>query len=194
MSSSFSGLEMGKRALNAFRQGIETAGHNVSNVYTEGYSRQRVNLATTAPYTDPGVSSPAIAGQIGTGVKIDEIVRIRDAFLDFQYRSELSSLGYYNRLNELYKTVQLYIAEPAGNGIRAGFDSLWAALETLQTDPESSAARTSVVEAANSLDSMIGTLIDGYDQYASMVNTEVKSLVAQANTILYEVAALNKEI
>jgi hypothetical protein len=80
MLNSFSGLEMGKRALNAFRQGIETAGHNITNVYTEGYSRQRVNLSTTDPFTAPGLSSPAVAGQIGTGVKIDEIVRILDHF------------------------------------------------------------------------------------------------------------------
>ena len=71
MLNSFFGLEMAKRALNAFRQGIEVAGHNVANVDTEGYSRQRVNLSTTDPYTVPGLSSPAIAGQIGTGVKVD---------------------------------------------------------------------------------------------------------------------------
>jgi flagellar hook-associated protein FlgK len=194
MLSSFFGLEMGKRALNAFRQGIETAGHNIANVDTEGYSRQRVNLATTEPYTAPGLSSPAAAGQIGTGVKVDEIVRIRDAFLDFQYRSELSSRGYYDRLNDLYKMVQTYITEPAGSGIRAGFDSLWGALESLQTNPESSAVRTAAVEAANSLGSMVGALTGGYDQYAATINSEVKSLVDQANTMLYEVAALNKEI
>ncbi|MDR2175055.1 MAG: flagellar hook-associated protein FlgK [Synergistaceae bacterium] len=194
MLNSFFGLEMGKRALNAFRQGIDTAGHNVSNVDTEGYSRQRVNLSTTNPYADPGLSSPVIAGQIGTGVKVDEIIRIRDAFLDFQYRSELSSLGYYNRLDELYKTVQLYIAEPQGDGIRAGFDSFWKTLQDLQANPESSAARTAVVESANSLGEMIDSLIDGYDQYALTVNAEVKDLVAQANSILREVAALNKEI
>ncbi|MDR1649519.1 MAG: flagellar hook-associated protein FlgK, partial [Synergistaceae bacterium] len=194
MLNSFSGLEMGKRALNAFRQGIDTAGHNVANVDTEGYSRQKVSLATTDPFTAPGLSSPAIAGQIGTGVKIDEIIRIRDAFLDFQYRSELSTLGYYNRINELYNTVQLYITEPQGDGVRAGFDSFWAALQDLQANPESSAARTSVVESAKSLGTMIDSLVKGYDEYASMVNSEVKSLVDQANTMLHEVATLNKEI
>ena len=110
MINSFAGLEMSRRALNAFRMGMQVAGHNVANVYTEGYSRQRVNLSTTTPYTAPGLSSPVIPGQIGTGVKVDEIIRIRDEFLDFQYRSELSALGYWYKINQMYDTVQLYLA------------------------------------------------------------------------------------
>ena len=194
MLNSFFGLEMAKRALNAFRQGIEVAGHNVANVDTEGYSRQRVNLSTTDPYTAPGLSSPAIAGQIGTGVKVDEIIRIRDEFLDFQYRSELSTLGYWSKINDLYETVQLYIAEPQGDGVRAAFDSFWTALQDLQGNPESVAIRESAVQSAKSLGTMLDTLVKGYDQYASMVNTEVQSLVGEVNSMLYEVAALNKEI
>ena len=161
MLNSFFGLEMAKRALNAFLQGIEVAGHNVANVDTEGYSRQRVNLSTTDPYTAPGLSSPAIAGQIGTGVKVDEIIRIRDEFLDFQYRSELSTLGYWSKINDLYETVQLYIAEPQGDGVRAAFDSFWTALQDLQGNPESVAIRESAVQSAKSLGTMLDTLIKG---------------------------------
>ncbi|MDR1376829.1 MAG: flagellar hook-associated protein FlgK, partial [Synergistaceae bacterium] len=192
--NSFSGLEMAKRALNAFRQGIEVAGHNVANVKTEGYSRQRVNLSTTDPYASPGLSSPAIPGQIGTGVKVDEIIRIRDQFLDFQYRSELSTLGYWSKINNFYETVQLYIAEPLGDGIRAGFDTFWNSLKELQENPESVAIRESMVQSATSLGTMIDSLVKGYDEYATMVNTEVQSLVSEANSMLYQVAALNKEI
>ncbi|MDR1377754.1 MAG: flagellar hook-associated protein FlgK [Synergistaceae bacterium] len=194
MLNSFSGLEMGKRALNAFRQGIDTAGHNVSNVDTAGYSRQRVNLVTTDPFAAPSLSSPAITGQIGTGVKIDEIVRIRDEFLDLQYRSELSSLGYWDKVNSMYDMVQLYIAEPQGSGLRAGFDTFWKSLEELQKNPESTALRESMVQSAQSLGTMLDTVVKGYDAYASAVNSEVKSLVDQANSALHEVATLNKQI
>ncbi len=188
MSNSFYGLEMGKRALNAFRQGIEVAGHNITNaVKTEGYSRQRANFSTTTPYT-------ITPGQVGTGVKVDEIIRIRDEFLDFQYRSELSQLGYWSKINSFYETVQLYIAEPTAQGVRAAFDTFWASLQGLQKDPESSATRQSVVKAAESLGTMVGSLVKGYDNYASIVNTEVKASVDQANTMLYEIASLNKEI
>ena len=192
--NSFFGLEMGKRALNAFRMGIQTAGHNITNVKSEGYSRQRVNLSAADPYTMPGLMNPGNPGQIGTGVSLDEIVRIRDEFLDFQYRSELSDLGYWSKINSMYETVQLYIAEPSGSGVRAAFNSFWSALQDLQKNPEIPAAREAVVQAATSLGTMIDTIVKGYDQYASIVNSEVKSAVDQANTILYEIASLNKQI
>jgi len=187
MISSFAGLEMSRRALNAFQLGIQTAGHNAANVSTPGYSRQRVNLSTTIPLSN-------VPGQIGTGVKADDIIRIRDEFLDFQYRSEMSMLGYWNKINHMYNTVQLYIAEPAGDGVRAAFDSFWSTLQELQKNPESSAIRRSVVESARTLGGMVDSIIKGYDQYASMVNTEIKAAVDEMNSILYDIAAMNKQI
>ncbi|GHS88757.1 hypothetical protein AGMMS49957_10810 [Synergistales bacterium] len=194
MLNSFFGLEMGKRAMNTFRRGIEVAGHNVSNVATEGYSRQRVETSTTEPYTKPGLMRPEIPGQIGTGVKVDQIVRIRDIFLDLQYRAEMTDLGYWEKINSMYNTIQLYIAEPSGQGIRAEMDIFWSALNELQKMPESTALRQTVVESAKSLGSMLNSLSKGYDNYSSMVNTEVKSMVDQANSILYQLASFNVEI
>ncbi|NLL36508.1 MAG: flagellar hook-associated protein FlgK [Fretibacterium sp.] len=194
MLNSFFGLEMSKRALNAFRTGIEVAGHNVSNVKTEGYSRQRVNLSTTDPYTEPGLSRPAIPGQIGTGVKVDEIVRIRDEFLDLQYRTELADLGYWEKVNQLYDAIQLYIAEPNQKGVRAAFDTFFDSLQALQKDPEIAAVRESVVQAAKTLGAELGRIIQGFDTYADSINAEVKSSVEQANITLHEIAALNKRI
>ena len=194
MINSFAGLEMSKRALNAFRLGIQVAGHNVTNVSTEGYSRQKLNLSTTTPYTAPGLSSPVIPGQIGTGVKADEIIRIRDEFLDFQYRSELSSLGYWYKINHMYDTVQLYLAEPMGDGVRAAFDFFWGAVQELHKNPESSAIRRAMVESAKTLGAMVDSIVKGYDSYASMVNSEIKAAVDEMNGILYDIAALNKQI
>ena len=70
MINSFFGLEMGRRALDYFRRGMETAGHNISNADVDGYSRQRVEAGTT-PFTDPAFNRPATPGQIGTGVQIE---------------------------------------------------------------------------------------------------------------------------
>lgn len=86
MLNSFFGLEMGRRAMDYFRRGMETAGHNISNADVEGFSRQRVEASTTSPFTDPSLARPNIPGQIGTGVQVNAIIRLRDAFLDIQYR------------------------------------------------------------------------------------------------------------
>ena len=99
MLNSFFGLEMGRRALDYFRRGMETAGHNISNADVEGYSRQRVEASTTPPFTDPAFNRPAIPGQIGTGVKVDAIARLRDAFLDIQFREESTVKGYWEQID-----------------------------------------------------------------------------------------------
>src|SRR5699024_11440175 len=62
--------------------------HNIANVNTAGYSRQRVNFETTSPFPMPSRVMPTIAGQIGTGVEIGTVERVRDQFLDMQFRAE----------------------------------------------------------------------------------------------------------
>ncbi|MCR5346341.1 MAG: flagellar hook-associated protein FlgK, partial [Fretibacterium sp.] len=186
--STFAGIEMGKRALNAFRLGMQTVGHNISNMETEGYSRQRVNYSTVQPMDLPGI------GQVGQGVQADEIVRIRDEFLDFQYRSNQATLGYWDKINELYETMQNYIAEPAGEGVRSSMDTFFNAMQTLQQTPEDAAARRALVESAQSLGNMLTSVVDGFETYNKAVNQEVQSSVDEANEILHKIAALNKQI
>jgi flagellar hook-associated protein 1 FlgK len=116
MMNQFSSLELGKRALDYFRRGMETSGHNIANADVEGYSRQRVEASTTEPFTTPGMSRPWVYGQIGTGVKVDAIVRMRDAFLDAQFDEESTVLGYWDQIQQVLRTSELYVNEPNGTG------------------------------------------------------------------------------
>ncbi len=118
MWNSFFGLEMGRRAMDYFRRGMETAGHNISNADVEGYSSQRVEASTTSPFTNPALNRPNIPGQVGTGVQIDAIVRLRDAFLDIQYREEMTVKGYWEQIQNALSTVEVYVNEPAGAGLK----------------------------------------------------------------------------
>ena len=142
---------------------------------TEGYSRQRVNLSTVTPYTMPGESRPGGPGQIGMGVKVDEIVRIRDEFLDFQYRSSLATLGYWDKINKLYEAIQNYIPEPVKPGIRVSMDNFFNAMQKLQENPESTAARQTLVEAASSLGGTLSGVIKGFESYSKALNDEVRT-------------------
>ncbi|MBQ6910449.1 MAG: flagellar hook-associated protein FlgK, partial [Synergistaceae bacterium] len=186
--STFAGIEMGKRALNAFRLGMDTVGHNVSNMNTEGYSRQRVNYATVTPQDIPNT------GQLGQGVTVNEIKRIRDDFLDLQYRTNQADLGYWEKINDLYDAIQNYIAEPDSEGVRTALDTFYSAVQSVQQTPESSAARRSLVESAQSLSNALDVVVNGFESYAKAVNADVASAVDEANSILHEIAALNKVI
>lgn len=194
MINSFFGLELGKRALDYFRRGMETAGHNISNADVEGYSRQRVEASTTDPYTDPGLARPAIPGQIGTGVKIDAIVRLRDEFLDVQYREESTVQGYWDAISSALDTVELYVNEPGGKGLKACLDSFWTSLEDFHTQADSSSAREAVVSQVKSLTAELDQIVQNYDEYRKALDKDLVLQVDQANDYIDQIAALNVTI
>lgn len=194
MLSSFFGLEMGRRALDYFRRGMETAGHNISNADVEGYSRQRVQASSTDPFTEPGLSRPALPGQIGTGVQVDAIVRLRDAFLDMQYQEESTVLGYWERIEQVLNHIELFVNEPAGKGFAAAIDDYWAALQEAHKRPDSASVREDLVQKTITLTTFLDQLATNYDQYRAALNQDLKLKVEEANNYIDQIAALNKTI
>ena len=186
--STFAGIEMGRQALNAFRLGMQTVGHNIANMGTEGYSRQRVDFSTVQPMNIQNV------GQLGQGMKADEIIRIRDEFLDFQFRNNQTNLGYWEKINDLYNSIQNYISEPTSEGIRSAMNTFFTSMQTLQQSPEDTSARRNLVESANSLSDSLSNLINSLDTYNQSINLQIQQSVSDANDMLHDVAALNKEI
>src|SRR5919109_723398 len=91
--STFFGLETTLRALLAQQAALDTTGHNIANANTEGYSRQSAEIgASDALQVTDGARQATIAS-IGTGVEITAYKRIRDSFLDLQYRAQNMVLG-----------------------------------------------------------------------------------------------------
>ena len=88
MPSAWFGLNTAVSALTAAQTALDTAAHNTANASTPGYSRQRVRLVASAPFTYPSFNQSGLPGQIGTGVTVAAIERVRDAFLDLQIRGQ----------------------------------------------------------------------------------------------------------
>ena len=194
MSNTFSGLEIGRRALNYFRQAIETSGHNISNTDVEGYSRQRVEASPTNPYTAPGINSPFGPGQIGTGVGIDAIVRIRDAFLDAQFRQESTKEGFWEAASTSLEYIEMFFSEPSENGISGALTNLNTALNELQKNPDSAATRESFIRELDNFCVTISHTYKNLDEYRESLNEEIELKVQEANDLLDKIAALNGQI
>lgn len=88
MRPTFAGIEIARRSLQAQRQALDVTGHNIANANTPGYSRQVARLTTTRPYAAPAFNSPATVGQFGTGVQVEQIARMKDAFIQNQINNE----------------------------------------------------------------------------------------------------------
>ena len=95
MSSSFSGIEIGKRSLLVQSQSINTAGHNISNADTEGYSRQRVNITSFSPLYRPDLTRAETPGQIGQGATVQNIERVKDEFLEKRIVAQSNQESYW---------------------------------------------------------------------------------------------------
>src|SRR3712207_9032023 len=88
MSDLMSIFGISKRGMFAEQKALGVTSHNIANANTQGYSRQRVQRETTKPFYTPSMNSAIGPGQMGTGVEITTIDRVRDKFLDFQVRRE----------------------------------------------------------------------------------------------------------
>src|SRR3954463_15974355 len=87
----FNSLNIGVSALYAAQRAVETAAHNVANSNTPGYTRQRLSVTNAIPTN--GVPGRPGSGQVGMGVQIPSIERIRDRLADLVYRSESAAAG-----------------------------------------------------------------------------------------------------
>src|SRR3712207_7326137 len=93
-SSTFFGIQTSLKGLLAHQRSLDVTGHNVANASTPGYSRQEAVLTATQPHFIPAGARPDGSGaQLGAGVEVAEYRRIRDAFLDVQFRAQNTVLG-----------------------------------------------------------------------------------------------------
>lgn len=195
MISTFLGMQTALRALMAQRKATETAGHNVANANTEGYSRQRVELqASDTPYTVPSLGRPELPGQLGTGVDITAIERIRDAFLDLQVRNEVGNLGNWEVRRDSLQKVEVILGEPTDNGLNNAMVAFWNAWQELSKTPESLAIRSEVRQRAITLAETIRHINGQLVQLQDDLNFNVGVSVNQINTIAEQLADLNERI
>ena len=135
-------LSLAGEALKAQQLALQTAGHNLANVATPGYSRQSVDFVTAPPAFEGGVL-------LGQGVKVDGVQRIVDQFSEAQLLSLNANVGYANAQSQALTSVQ--DAFPTSGGINDALSAFFGALSDLANNPSGTAERVSVVGKANAL-------------------------------------------
>jgi flagellar hook-associated protein 1 len=151
MQSAFSGIELGKRSLLAHSRGLHTVGHNLANASVEGYSRQRVEFTPTDPLYRPQLNRPERPGQIGQGVDVARIERIRDMLLERRIVGQAGAEAYWESRDKHVRMLEQIYNEPTGVSIRTQMDQFWDAWQELSAFPEQMAARQLVLTRGQSL-------------------------------------------
>lgn len=194
MSGSFAGIEIGKRSLMAHSTQIQTAGHNISNADTEGYSRQRVKVSTMDPLYRPDLERAELAGQIGQGTKIESIERVRDELLDSRIIAQTNEESYWDTRNNYYSMIEQIYNEPDEVSVRSNMDKFWQSWQELSADPSNNAARDAVVVRGQSLTNSIKQQNNNLIAISNQVNGDINATVKQVNDLSRQIADVNGEI
>ena len=194
MGSTFSGIELGKRSIMAHTDAITTAGHNISNANTEGYSRQRVQIKEFDPLYKPDLERAERPGLIGQGVDVQSINRIRDELLDQRIVGQANQESYWDTRSKYYTMIEQIYNEPDDISIRSNMDKFWESWQELSIHPESRAARQAVVTRAETLTDSIKQRWEGLDGIGKLIDGDIEATVKQVNSLSKQIAAVNDEI
>lgn len=194
MRSTFTGLEVSKRALFTQQAALNTTGHNIANANTEGYSRQVVNMVASRPIEFPGLQNSTVPGQMGQGVEFDSITRVREKFLDSQYQNENKDLGDWSVRKDTLDKLEAIINEPSDTGIRQTIEGFWNAWQELSKTPENTTARVLVKERALAMTDAFNQTSRQLNDLSNDLTENIEVKVNQANQYVSQIAHLNEEI
>lgn len=192
--SNFFTLNIARRAMQVSTKALEISAHNVANANTPGFSRQRGVIQTTPPHLIASRNMPPGPGQVGTGVEVAEIIRVRSEMLDLQVRGQTTALGFWEAKQEAVSYLSGVYMEPSENGLNTAMERFWASWQEVAKNPTSEATRTSLLESAISLSSSFHSLSVQTTNLLEDLNNQVVLKVDEVNNIASSIAQLNVEI
>lgn len=173
-------------ALLAYKRALDTTGHNIANVNTDGYSRQRVDLATR-----PG---QLIGGNfIGSGVKVAGVERLQERFVFDQILEAGARQAGLQRLSTMTSQVDRLFSD-SSTSLAEPLRDFFNAADGVAAEPLSNAARQVMIDQANDLVARGGLLYNQLRQLETESNQQISQLASDANDIMRQIAQLNRDI
>ncbi len=201
--ATFAGFATALTALQSNSKKLDVTSQNISNMNTEGYTRQNLKVSELG-YTDIQShysNSNDIA--VGYGVSLDEVQQVRDQFLDISYRDQYAKVGYNTITSDALKSMQAFLDETNMDGIRNSFDAVQTALTTMQDtskvqDPVYQGQFRSTVEATanllNNAAEKIQTAETNEYHKIDGTGTDENGYVQTINNLLQTIGDLNDKI
>ncbi|MCR5255847.1 MAG: flagellar hook-associated protein FlgK [Acetatifactor sp.] len=182
-----SGLQTGQNALN-------TVAHNLSNIDTEGYTRQQIQQSDRAYVTISTKFHGVSNMQYGLGVSYSNVKQIRDYFLDKTYRQELGRSSFYEVSYNVMEEVEYQLGELNGEAFETDLTNLWTAVQELAKDPSNSVTQSLLVQRASEFLESSKAVYAGLSSYQDNLNAQIKQQVDKINKYGKEILELNDQI
>jgi flagellar hook-associated protein 1 FlgK len=196
--SSFYGMQTSLRGLIAQQRMLDTTGHNIANASTAGYSRQEALLsASLAQQVTVAGTSVAVGAHLGSGVDVQGFRRVRDQFLDAQYRAQNTNVSDWKARAEGLDSAELSLNEPSDTGINGQLTKFWQSWSDLSKSPDDGAAKQALVQQAGALTDTIQSVRSQMVAAQDAANGQYAQIAGpggDVEKISTELAGLNKTI
>ncbi|MGD2097765.1 MAG: flagellar hook-associated protein FlgK [Desulfobacterales bacterium] len=180
-------LSIAGQALITQQRAIHVTGHNIANVNTPGYSRQRLTMA-------PTVAFDSAVGIMGNGVSADEVERIYDRFLNAQINSETYVMGRWDAQKQSVESLEIIFNESTGDGLNQAMSEFWNAWQALSNNPSGPTERQILVTRSQVLASTFNKLDADLAQAQQDLDRSIVGTVADINKLSAQLADLNQKI
>jgi len=179
-------LGIGLSGLSAAQRALSTTGHNISNVNTDGYTRQAVDLSARNPQQFGG-------NYLGSGVQVTDIKRVYDQFLVGQVRTNTSSFSSVDTFQQYASTIDNLLGDP-NTGLNAGIESFFGTVNQLTRNPSSLAARQALLSEAGSMVARFRNINDNLNQNYAQINIALGNTLSEVNSLATTIADLNARV
>ncbi|MCW9014729.1 MAG: flagellar hook-associated protein FlgK [Gammaproteobacteria bacterium] len=172
--------------LTAYQTALTTTSHNISNVGTEGYSRQRVELNSRLPQSFGNI-------HVGQGVNLTDISRVIDEFTTGNIREFSSSFHRLDMFGSFASRVENLIADDQGS-LMPALDEFFNAMNDVANDPSANAPRVALLGAAENLDQRFQSLATEMQKMEQEIDDRITYEVGDINALTTEIARINDSI
>ncbi|MCP4913670.1 MAG: flagellar hook-associated protein FlgK [Oligoflexia bacterium] len=180
-------LSIGRTGLSAAKKSLETTGHNIANVNTEGFSRQRVEQTHNTPISQSGLIQ-------GTGTRVRAITRAHDPYIEKRLQKASSESAFFGNQFEELTQIENIFNEIDGEGLNQVLNRFYNSFRELGNQPENDTIRSVVRDNANLVVNDFKRIRETLDNLARNIDHKVEGEVEDINTILKNVTSLNKKI
>lgn len=180
-------MNIGKSALFASQAALQTVGNNISNVNTEGYSRQAVNLAAYS-------SINYYPGQLGQGVQATEVIRYFDKFVERSFLQKNSDATRWTTMYNNMSGIEGVFNESYGYGIGSLLSNFFQGWEKLSQFPDDMSIRQALLSTTQTLTETIQYANTSLMKAVESAENAVHEQVDRANVLMKAIAELNIQI
>lgn len=194
LRATFSGFSVARGAMGASQKALDVTGQNISNVYTEGYTRQRLDQVSFASGYGNFASTNYVA-QIGNGVLVTGVSQVRDPYLDIQYRNQMANVGAADAKASVLEEIESVFDETMKSAIKDAFSDLESKLLDLANSTGAELDDSIVRSSIQSLVSLFHFNATSMATKREQVTDDFENKsVRQVNELLKDIAELNKTI